>query len=100
MAMDKVAMDKAYKQLPARGDQQSFAVVALKNPTSGRMGGFIPKTQLFGATIAVLNYNTVSRVMATVAARWLEIPRTDNFDDFGTITTESAIQEASKAFTV
>ena len=56
------------------------------------MRGFIPKTQLFGATADALNYKTISRVMATVAARWLKIPRT--------VTTESMIQEALKASTV
>ena len=80
-----------------RSDQQCSAVVALKDPASGKIRGFIPKTQLFGATAAALDYNTVTRVMATVAVRWLGIPRVGFFDDFGIITTESTIEVALRA---
>ena len=73
--------------------------MALKDPASGKMGGFIPKTQLLGATTMVLDYNAVPRVMATLAVRWLRIPCVGYFDDFGVITTESAIEEALRAFT-
>ena len=37
--------------------------------------------------------------MATVAVRWLGIPCVGYFDDFGIISTESAIKEALQAFT-
>ena len=63
------------------------------------MRGFPPKTQVPGATTAVLNYNAVSRVMATVAARWLRIPRMGHFGDFGKISAEPSIEEALRAFT-
>ena len=61
--------------------------------------GFAPRTQLFGATAAVLHYNTVSRVLAATAARWLKIPRIGYFGDFGEISAESTVQGALKAFT-
>ena len=63
------------------------------------MRGFIPQTQLFGATAAVLHYNTVSQAMASLAVRWLKIPRLGYFDDFGIITTEMTVREALGAFT-
>ena len=97
--MAKADHKDAYKQLPVRGDPQCFAEVVLKDPPSGEIGGFIPKSQLAGAAAAALNYNAVSRAMATVAARWLRIPRMGYFDDVGVITTESAIEEALRAFT-
>ena len=99
LAMAKADHRDAYKQLPVRKDQECFAIVTLRDPTSGKLRGFIPKTQLFGATAAVLNYNTVSRVMATIAVRWLGMPCMGYFDDFGIITTESTIKEALQAFT-
>ena len=82
-----------------RSDLECFAIVALRDPASGKIRGFVSKTQLFGATAAVLNYNTVSRVMGTMAVRWLGIPCVEYSDDFGIITTESAIKEALRAFT-
>ena len=88
-----------HKQLPARSDQECFAIVALRDPASGSMRGFAPKTQLFGATAAALNYNAVSRVMPTVAARWPGIQCMGYLEDFGIITTESAIEEALRAST-
>ena len=38
-------------------------------------------------------------MVATVAVRWLRIPRVGYFDDFGMITPESAIGAALEAFT-
>ena len=46
---------------------------------------------------AVLHYNTVSRVMATQAVRWLKIPRLGYSDDFGIVATESTKQDAPRA---
>ena len=51
--MAKAAHKDAYKQLSARGDHGMLAVVTLKDPASGKMRGFIPRTQLFGATAVV-----------------------------------------------
>ena len=99
LAMAKADHRDAYKQLPVKEDHKMLAVVTLKEPDTGEMRGFIPQTQLFGATAAVLHYNTVSRVMASLAARWLKIPCMGYFDDFGIITTERAIREALDAFT-
>ena len=99
LAMAKADHRDAYKQLPVRDDHKMFAVVTLKEPDSGEMRGFVPQTQLFGATAAVLHYNTVSRVMASLAVRWLKIPCLGYFDDFGIITTEMTVHEALNAFT-
>ena len=99
LAMAKADHRDAYKQLPVKEDHKMLAVVTLKEPDTGEMRGFIPQTQLFGATAAVLHYNTVSRVMASLAVRWLKIPCMGYFDDFGIITTERAIREALDAFT-
>ena len=62
------------------------AFVAIADPVSGEMSGFIPQTHVFWAAAAVLCSNTDPRVSATVAARWLRIPRLGYFDDFGIVT--------------
>ena len=70
----------AYKQTPVL-----LAAVALKSEESGVLRGFVPQTQLIGA-------------MATVAVRWLKIPRLGYCDDFGITAAESAVQDALRAF--
>ena len=97
--MAKADQKDACTQMPARGDREMLAVVLLKDPAPGRTRGFIPQTQLLGATAVVPHYYTVSRVMATMAVRWLKIPRVRHLDDFGTDAAESAIQDALQAFT-
>ena len=77
---------------------KTLAAVALKGPESGVLRGFVPQTQLFGATAAVFRYDAVSRVMATGAARWLKSPHVEYFDDSGIIATESTMQDALRAF--
>ena len=72
-------------------------MVSLKVPESGGIRGFVPETQISGATAAVRHYNALSRVMATLAARCLEKPRLRHFGDFGTITAESALLGAPRA---
>ena len=42
LAMAKADHKAAYKQPPARGDREMFAVVSLKDPASGDMKGFLP----------------------------------------------------------
>ena len=63
------------------------------------MRDFIPQTQLFGATAAVLHYAAASRVIATVAVRWLGIVCFGYFDDSGIADRRACIKEALDAFT-
>ena len=87
-----------YKQPLVRDEHKMLAVATLKGPASGTVRGFIPRTQLFGATAAGVRYNTVSMVLATMAARRLRIPRLGFSEDFGRLTTEYTIQDALRRF--
>ena len=60
------------KQLPVCDERKKLPVATLKGPKSGWVRGFIPDTQLSDVTAAVLQYFTVSRVAATIAARWVK----------------------------
>ena len=82
LAMAKADHRDAYKQLPVRDDHKMLAVVTLKEPESGEMRGFVPQTQLFGATAAVRHYNTVSRDVAEMAVSWLRVPCSEHSYDF------------------
>ena len=81
----------AYKQLPGCEERKNLAAVSLRGPNAGEMRGFIPQTPLFGAIAAALNYNTVSRVKATQAARWLRVVRMGFCRDFGIVVKGSCV---------
>ena len=53
LATAKAGRVDAYKQLPVGTDCEMLAAAALKDPTTGLLRGFVPQTQLFGATAAV-----------------------------------------------
>ena len=99
LAFAKADHSAAYKQLPVCEERKRPAAVSPRDPRSNEEGGFAPQTQLFGATAAALDYNTVSRVMATVAARCLKVVRRGYFGAFGIISIESCVQVALKAST-
>ena len=70
--MAKADHADAYKQLPVTTKDELAAVVTLKDLVDGKWCGFIPRTQLFGSTAAVLHYNCLSRVIASLACRILK----------------------------
>ena len=64
------------------------------------MNGFIPKSQLFGSAAAVLHYNCLSRVIASLACRILKLPCVGYYDDFLIVATRTLIDKALEAFTM
>ena len=76
----------AYKQLPVCEECERLDVEPLGGPNSIKMRDPILQTQLFGATAAAWIYNSVSRVMAGITARWLKLVRMGCFGDFGIIS--------------
>ena len=56
-AFFKADRESAYKQPPMEPDHADLALVALRNPTSGKRMAFPPMALLFGAASAVLHYN-------------------------------------------
>ena len=72
--MTKADHADAYKQLPVTTKDEPAAAVTLRHPVDGEWYGFIPHTQLYGSTAAVLHYNCLSRVIASLTCRVLRIP--------------------------
>ena len=97
--MAKADHADAYKQLPVATKDELAAVVTLKDLVDGQWYGFIPRTQLFGSTAAVLHYNCLSRVIASLACRILKIPCVGYYDDFGIILPECLIKDGLGIFT-
>ena len=100
LAMAKADHADAYKQLPLKAEDEQAAVVTLQSPEDGKWYGFIPKTQLFGSTAAVLHYNCLSRVIASLACRILKLPCVGYYDDFAIIAPRLIINKALEAFTM
>ena len=88
----------AYKQLPLDPRFANLTVVALREPSSGRWMGFVPKVLLFGAVSAVLHYNSFSRALAVLVNRYLGIPLCNYYDDFGAYTPSIIKEQSLRAF--
>ena len=88
----------AYKQLPLDPKFANLTVVALRDPSSGRWMGFIPKVLLFGAVSAVLHYNSFSRALGVLVNRYLGIPLCTYYDDFGAYSPSIIKDHALRAF--
>ena len=69
-----------YKQLPVCDEREKLGVATLKGPGKRKN-----EAQPSGATAAALRCNKVSRVMATIAARLLEVPHLGFLVDFGIV---------------
>ena len=97
-AFFKADHEAAYKQLPLAPDQAKLALVALKNPTSGKWMAFPPKALLFGAEAAVLHYNCFSRLISVIFNKTFGIPLLAYFDDFGALAPKNLCEKALKTF--
>ena len=98
LAMGKADHEDAYKHLPLRPEDRDLAAVTLRCHDDGKHYCFLSRTQLFGSTSAVLQYNCLSRVIATLAVRLLKIPVMGYYDDFGLIAPAELTGEALVCF--
>ena len=97
--MAKADHADACRQLPLKAGDELTAVVTLQSPEDEKWYGFIPKTQLFGTAAAVLHYNCLSRVIASLACRALKLPCVGYYDDFAIVAPRILIDKALEAFT-
>ena len=84
----------AYKCEPLHPDNIPLCALAIWNPHTSKFFGSKPLTQLFGSTDAVLNYNVLSRIIASLANRIFAIPAIGYFDYFGFITSATVSESA------
>ena len=98
-AFGKVVRNAAYKFLPIREEDSRFAVIALWNPDSEDWPGFRTRTQVPGATAAVLHYNCFSRMVTTLLLRVLRLPTRGYFDDFWFFTAAATADITLRRFT-
>ena len=98
-AFGKIDHEAAYKALPLRPADTRHAVIAIWGPNTKAWFGFRPRTLLFGSTAAVLHYNCLSRIIASLACRILLIPTLGYFDDFGFLVNAPDAAMTMAAFT-
>ena len=82
LATGKANRSDAYMSLPLAPAHRWHATITLGGPHSGKPRAFLPNTHLFGRAAAVLWYYCLSRAIATLATRLLEIPCVGYFGDF------------------
>ena len=90
----------APKQPPVTTKDELAAAVTLRRPVDGGRYGLIPHTQLFGSTAAVLHYDCLSRIIASLTCRVRKFPRIGYYDDFGIISPECSIKDAVGIFAI
>ena len=64
----KVDHKAAYKALPIKPGDAKYAIIALWGPKRKIWCGFRTRTQLFGSAAAVLHYNSLSRIIASLSS--------------------------------
>ena len=88
----------AYKHPPLCPDQRELAATPSLDPSSREWESFLPNTQLFGCTTDALQYNCLSRIIATLATRLLNIPNMVYCGDFRLVTLPPLTEAAALAF--
>ena len=77
--------EAAYKQIPMGPAGQPYAIIALRDPTTGRWYGFRSRARMFGSVAAVLHYNVFPRLITVIFNRMFGIPLVFFFDDFSAL---------------
>ena len=88
----------AYKCEPLLPSHINYCILAVYWPEGKRYVAFKPLTQMFGSTAAVLNYNVLPRIIASLANRIFAIPVIGYVDDFGFIAPANICVDALHVF--
>lgn len=80
-----------------KGAGEKLVAAFLGYPQTGKMSGLIPQTQMLGPRPAASHFSAVTRVMATMAVRWLRTACAGYFEDFG---STAALQALAKLIQV
>ena len=70
-ALFKADHESDYNQLPLGPADQSYDIISLRNPATGKWHGFRARTLMFGSVAAVLHYNVFSRLITAIFNRLL-----------------------------
>lgn len=79
-------------------DDQATAITSLKHPGEDRWYGFATRTLIFWSVAAVMRHNVLSRLLVSLANRYLGIPMAGYFYDFAEIIRSTLWKDALDAF--
>ena len=85
LVLKTIDLKSAYKQLAMHPDDRRVAVLAIKNPATTVVNGFICKTLPFGSTASVIHFNRVARLLQRIGQELL-VNWTNFFDDYPVLT--------------
>ena len=91
---------KACRQIPIRPDQRRWSVIALRQPTTGKISFFVMVGHSFGLVSAVYNYNRRSAAITDILRRVFSVAAFNFYDDkygFESEATCGSAFECSKA---
>ena len=97
LAVDKADHADAFSRFPLKEEAELAVVVTPLNPIDGRQFGFILRRQLFGSAATGLHYNCVSRAIASLAFRYLKIPRIGYYRYYWIVAPRPLIKLALKS---
>jgi hypothetical protein len=72
---------KAYRQIAVRPDQRKWSVIALRQPSSGKVAFFVMIGHSFGLVAAVYNYNRRSAAITDILRRLFFVAAFNFYDD-------------------
>ena len=72
---------RAYRQVPIAPDHRKWSVVALKDPSTGKVAFFVMVGHSFGLVSAVYNYNRRSAAITDVLRRVFSVAAFNFYDD-------------------
>ena len=93
----KADQEADYRQRPPLKDRR-IAIIAMREPSTGRRFGLAPSALMFGATAADLRYDVFSRTVADISDAMMGIPLLCFFDDFPALAHQIRAREALGVF--
>ena len=72
---------RAYRQVPISPDHRKWSVVALKDPSTGKVAFFVMVGHSFGLVSAVYNYNRRSAAITDILRRVFSVAAFNFYDD-------------------
>ena len=87
-------LSQAYKRLPASPSEASLTVIAVWDPTQGKMVYFETLACGFGALRTVMSFNWTARALRYIIVVGMLIPISHYFDDYPCVVPEAFAEVA------
>ena len=86
--------EHAYRGIGIHPSQKRFAVVAMKDPASGKVAFFLMTGHAFGWSAAVYNFNRRARLKQEILRKLFFLPCWAYYDDLYGLETDETVDNA------